>query len=146
MLYLRAITLKDYGTKREPRAALRLDFGATQNKYGKTYPINVFEDSSLASTFAGLVKDFEIEEIDKMVAVDCDIKWEGDVFTADVSPHYVVGQDGKVVEENGEKVISTTLTAIWVRDLGITQESVIRSYERMWSKNGLLAPVKEEED
>lgn len=144
MLYLRAITLKEFGSKRDPKAALRLDFGATKNKYAKTYSVNVFEDSGLASTFAGLVKDFSIEELDKTVAVDCDIEWDGDVFTADVRPHYVTDGDGKVIERDGKKVVSTTLTALWVRDLGITQESVIRSYERSWAKNDLLAPVEDD--
>lgn len=145
MLYLRALTLKDFGTKKEPRMALRCDFGASKNKYAKTYPVMVFEDSGLSAVFAALQADFEIEELDKTIAVDCKEEFAGELFTADVAAHYVADSEGNVVERDGEKVISTSLTSVFVEDFGQTKESVIRSYERTWEKNDLLAPVGEED-
>ena len=138
MLHLRTITLKDYGTKKEPRLALRCEFGASKNKYSKTYPVNVFEDSSLGSVFAMLVGDFNIEEPDKVVAVDCKGPFEGELFTEDCKPHYVEDAEGNIVERDGEKVIATSITSVVVYDWGQTKESVIKSFERTWAKNDLL--------
>lgn len=143
MLYLRALTLKDFGTKKEPRLALRCDFGASKNKYAKTYPVNVFKDSGLSSVFAALQKDFDIDTVDETIAVDCKEEFAGELFTAEVAAHYVADSDGNVVERDGEKVISTSLTSVFVEDFGQTKDSVIRSYERTWAKNDLLAEVEE---
>lgn len=145
MLYLRALTLKDFGTKKEPRLALRCDFGASHNKYAKTYPVNVFKDSGLSSVFAALQQDFKADAVDETIAVDCKEEFAGELFTADVAAHYVTDSDGSIIERDGEKVISTSLTTVFVEDFGQTRESVIRSYERTWEKNDLLCQVEEED-
>lgn len=145
MLYLRALTLKDFGTKREPNLALRCEFSASSNKYAKTHAVTIFENSSLSSSFAGLVQDFSIEEVDKTIAVNCKEEWSGEVFTAEVAPHYITDSNGEVIERDGQKVVSTTLTAVWVGEFEMTKESVIRSFERTWKKQGLDVPVAEDE-
>lgn len=144
MLHLRTITLKDYGSKRDPRLALRCEFGASKNKYAKTYPVNVFEDSSLSSVFTMLKTDFNIDTLDETVAVNCNEPFEGELFTAECRPHYVADSDGKRIQNEGKDVIATSLTSVFVSDWGQTKDSVIRGFERTWLKNDLLAEVEGE--
>lgn len=138
MLYLRAIELKNAGNKKESNRYLKCMFSASKNKYAKTYPVNIFENGSDESIFVALSEDFGIDTEDELVRVDCDETFEGELFTADVVPHKIM------IGDEVSDAISTTLTTIYVTDWGQTKESVIRSFERTWKKNGLIVEEVEE--
>lgn len=148
---LRALTLKESSTGGN---YLKCDFAVSSNKYAKTYATNIFENGSDAVIFKMLCEDFGIETLDEVTIVDCKEEFEGSLFTADVSAHYIEDMDGnrvtrKVKNSKGkmveEPVIATTLTAIFIEDWGQTQESVINRFERQWEKHDLLVPTDEEE-
>ena len=139
MLYLRALKLKDAGDKKNPNRYLECLFSVSTNKYAKTFPVNVFENGSDEDIFAALCEDFNVDTEDDLVRVKEDVTFEGDLFTAEVKPHKI-RIDGEIREEFG---VSTTLTAIYVKDWNQTKESVIRSFERTWEKNNLIVDEKE---
>lgn len=148
---LRALTLKETSSGDN---YLKCDFAVSDNKYAKTYATNIFENGSDAVIFKMLQEDFEIDAVDDVKIVKCDEDFAGALFTVDVTPHYVVDAKGveitrKVKNSKGkmvdEKVIATTLTAIFIEDWGQTQESVVNRFERQWEKQGLLVPTEDEE-
>lgn len=150
MLYLRGLkqieTTKDTGRNAKSRPALRCEFSTSlKNKYVKTYPVLVFQNSNLESVFTALCEDFKVDTFDEMVTVDYEVPFEGELFTADVDAHYVT-TDGKnpIKGDDGKELISTTLTAVYVADWGQTKESVIRSFKRTWENNDLLVKTTEE--
>lgn len=145
MLYLRSLKLVNCGDRKNPRMYLRCGFTASKNKYSKSFPVNIFEDSSLGDVFTALCTDFSVEEEDKIYPVECSEVFEGDVFTADCAPHYVTDADNKKIKDSdGNDIIATSITSVFVSDFGQTKESVIRSFERTWAKNDLLVSVEEE--
>lgn len=148
---LRALTLKETSNG---DSYLKCDFAVSNNKYAKTYATNIFENGSDAVIFKMLQADFNVDSVDEVTIVDCQEEFAGALFTADVTPHYVVDANGdrvtrKVKNSKGkmvdEEVIATTLTAIFIEDWGQTQESVVNRFERQWEKQDLLVPTEDEE-
>ena len=148
---LRALTLKETSTG---DSYLKCDFAVSDNKYAKTYATNIFENGSDAVIFKMLQADFSVDSVDEVTIVDCKEEFTGSLFTADVTPHYVVDTKGNIVTRKvknskgkavEEKVIATTLTAIVIEDWGQTQESVINRFERQWEKHDLIVPTEDEE-
>lgn len=148
---LRALTLKETSNG---DSYLKCDFAVSDNKYAKTYATNIFENGSDTVIFKMLCEDFEVDTLDDVKIIKCDEEFTGALFTADVTPHYVVDANNnrvtrKVKNSKGkmvdEEVIATTLTAIFIEDWGQTQESVINRFERSWEKQDLLVPTEDEE-
>ena len=148
---LRALTLKETSNGDN---YLKCDFAVSDNKYAKTYATNIFENGSDAVIFKMLQADFDVDSVDEVTIVDCQEEFTGSLFTADVTPHYVVDTNGNIVTRKAknnkgktveEKVIATTLTAIFIEDWGQTQESVVNRFERQWEKQDLVVPTDEEE-
>lgn len=148
---LRALTLKETSNGDN---YLKCDFAVSNNKYAKTYATNIFENGSDAVIFKMLVKDFGVDTVDEVTIIDCKEEFKGALFTADVTPHYVVDANGdkvtrKIKNSKGkmveEPVIATTLTAIFIEDWGQTQESVVNRFERQWEKQDLVVATDEEE-
>lgn len=148
---LRALTLKETSNGDN---YLKCDFAVSSNKYAKTYATNIFENGSDAVIFKMLCEDFEVDTVDDVKIVECDEKFEGALFTADVTPHYITDADGnrvirKIKNSKGkmveEPIIATTLTAIFIEDWGQTQEAVVNRFERQWEKQDLLVPTAEED-
>lgn len=144
-MFLRSLKLQNVGTKRESNMMLRCEFSVSKNKYSKTYPVNIFQNSSLETVFAALCEDFNVDTEDELTIVDCKEEFTGELFTEKVKPHFMKDGDGEIVKDkDGKPVIVTSLTAIYVEDFGQTKESVIRNFERGWEKEGLICPDEEE--
>jgi hypothetical protein len=144
-MILRSLKLQNVGSKKEPNMMLRCEFSVSKNKYSKTYPVNIFQNSSLETIFTALCEDFNVDTEDELRIVDCKEEFTGEVFTVDVKPHFMKDEDGEMVKDkDGKPVIVTSLTAIYVEDFGQTKESVVRNYERGWEKQDLMCPDEEE--
>lgn len=148
---LRALTLKETSNGDN---YLKCDFAVDTNKYAKTYAVNIFENGSDAIIFKMLCEDFEVDAVDDVKIVKCDEEFKGELFTVDVTPHYVADSNGdrvtrKVKNSKGkmvdEPVIATTLTAIYIETWGQTQDQVVNRFERSWEKQDLIVPTEDEE-
>ena len=148
---LRALTLKEASNGDN---YLKCDFAASNNKYAKPISTNVFNNGSDEYVFNALCGDFGIDTVDELKIIDCKEDFKGHIFTADVTPHYVVDTKGDIVTRSvknskgktvEEKVISTTLTSIVIEDWNQTEEQVINRFERSWAKQDLIVPTEDEE-
>lgn len=146
MLYLRALTLKNRGTAKNPDRFLVCAFATDANKYAVTRNDPIWESNAeQKAAFAALCTDFGIDEEDTLIPVKTDEEFGGDFFEEEVSPHYVLDERGqKRKGDDGNFIISHTLRGVYCTTFGQTKESVIKSYERSWKKNNLLVPVEEE--
>ena len=144
MLYLRSLKLTNSGDRKNPRMMLRCNFTASKNKYAKSFPVNIFENSSLEDVYAALCEDFGVEEEDKIYRVEDPVEFEGELFTQDVPAHYVSVDGERIKNEKGDNVVSTSLTTVCVTDWGQTKESVVNSFIRTWTKSDLLVETDEE--
>lgn len=147
MLYLRGLTLKNRGTAKKPDRYLICAFATDANKYSVTRNDPLWESNTeQKAAFTALCTDFSVDEEDELVPVKTDEEFGGDFFEEEVSPHYVLDENGeKRKDEDGNFIISRTLRGVYCTTFGQTKESVIKSFERSWKKNGLLVPVEEEQ-
>ena len=141
-LYLHSVTLKDFGSKKQPKIAIRCDIAADDNELAATLPVNIFKDSQ-PSIFARLAKKFGCDTEDEIIALDEPFKLSGEVVDAKVSPHFIEINGERIKDSNGNDVIANTLKFIRVDTWLMTNESIIRSYERTWTKQGLIAEIEE---
>lgn len=148
---LRALTLKENSNG---DSYLKCDFAASKNRFAKTIATNIFNNGSDEYVFKALCEEFNVDTLDELKLVECDEEFTGHVFTADVTPHYVVDANGDIVtrkiknskgKQVEEKVISTTLTSIVIEDWNQTEEQVINRFERSWAKKDLLVPTEDED-
>lgn len=146
MLYLRGLTLKNRGTAKKPDRYLVCSFSADTNKYAVTRNCSLWESNNeQRAAFTALCTDFSVDEEDTLVPVKTDEEFGGDFFDEEVSPHYVLDENGeKRKDDDGNLIISRTLRGVYCTTFGQTKESVIKSFERSWKKNDLLVPVEEE--
>ena len=144
MLEVRALTLKDAGSKKEPNPYIRVELcveGAS--KYARTHSYNLFKNGGLESAFVGMCEDFGLEEIDELRRLKPNEVFTvaGEVVTEKCRAHYVTDQEGNKIQRDGKDVIATEMTFAcpveWT-----SKEAIIRSFERSWTKNDLLAEVE----
>lgn len=147
MLYLRALTLKNRGTAKKPDNYLVCSVSTDTNKYAVTRNCLLWESNTeQRAAFTALCADFGVDTEDETVPVEIDEEFGGDFFEEEVSPHYVLDDNGdKRKDDDGKLIISHTLRGVYCTTFGQTKESVIKSFERSWKKNGLLVPVEEEQ-
>jgi hypothetical protein len=141
-LYMHSVTLLDYGSKKEPKKAVRLDIAADDNELAATLPVNIFEDSN-SSIFARLCKKFDLTEEGELKVLDKPFRLKGEVVDAQVRPHYIEINGERVKDDKGNDRISDRLKFVRVDTFLQTNESIIRSFERSWMKAGLIVDVEE---
>lgn len=141
-LYLHSVTKVNFGSNRDPKIAVRLDIAADDNELAATLPVHIFEESQ-PSIFTRIVKKFSCEEEGEIVALDTPFELSGEVVDAQVRPHYIEIKGERIKDENGNDRISTSLKFVRVDTFLQTNESIIRSFERSWAKDGLLCEEEE---
>ena len=146
MLYLRGLTLKTRGTAKKPDRYLMCSFSADTNKYAVTRNCSLWESNNeQRAAFTALCADFSVDEENTLIPVTTDEEFGGDFFEEEVSPHYVLDDNGeKRKDDDGKEIVSHTLRGVYCTTFGQTKESVIKSFERSWAKNKLLVPTEDE--
>ena len=140
-LYLHSVTKVNFGSKKEPKIAVRLDIAADDNELAATLPVNIFEESQ-PSIFARLVKKFGCDEEGDIKVLDEPFKLSGEVVDTKVKAHYIEINGERVKDEDGNDRISSSLKFIRVDTFMQTNESIIRSFERSWAKAGLIVEIE----
>ena len=146
MLEVRALTLKDAGSKKEPNPYIRVELCVEgSSKYARTHSYNLFKNGGLESAFVGLCEDFGLEEVDELRRLKPEEVFvvKGEVVTEKCKAHYVTDQEGNKIQRDGKDVIATEMTFACPLEW-TTKEAIIRSFERSWTKNDLLAEVEDQ--
>ena len=146
MLYLRGLTLKNRGTAKKPDRYLLCSFSVDTNKYAVTRNCSLWESNNeQRAAFTTLCADFSVDEEDTLIPITTSEEFKGDFFEEEVRPHYVVDENGeKRKDDDGKEIVSHTLRGVYCTTFGQTKESVIKSFERSWTKNKLIVPTEDE--
>ena len=158
MLYLRSATLKEKGAKKDAKIYIRCEFSVGKSKLSKTYPVNIFKDGSNSSQFAMLQKAYELDTTNETVV--ClpneilsaeDLYLEGDFFDVECKRHFVLDSNGdKIKAEKDDEsavdgfVTTNRLRGACVTEWGMSPESIVRSFERSWANDDLLAEKEDQ--
>lgn len=145
MLEVRALTLKDAGTKKDSNLYIRVELCVKgSSKYARTHSYNLFKNGGLKSAFVGLCEDFGLDEVDELRRLKPEEVFDvqGEIVTEKCRPHYVTDSEGNKIQRDGKDIIAIEMTFACPTEWA-TKEAIIRSFERNWTKNDLLADIEE---